>query len=165
MKRVLDASAFINGYIPEGTENYTVRSVTDEIRDFKSVMVLERALSDGRLRIIEPDPESMREVEEVAGRSGDAMRLSSTDREVIGLAVSLKKRGGVTVITDDYTIQNTLRILGIDFSSVLTSGIKETYQWRKICTGCRRVYPQDYQFGECEICGSEIKKKRYRSRR
>ncbi|MGB9838213.1 type II toxin-antitoxin system VapC family toxin [Methanothermobacter sp.] len=164
MKRVLDASAFINGYIPEGTENYTVRSVTAEIKDFNSVMVLERALSDGRLQIIEPDPESMRKVEEVTSRSGDAMRLSSTDREVIGLAVSLKKGGRVTVITDDYTMQNTLRILGIRFQSVLTSGIKETYHWRKICTGCRRVYPQDYELEECEICGSEIKKKRYRSR-
>lgn len=163
MKKVLDASAFINGYVPEGRENYTVRSVTEEVRDFRSMMILEDALREGRLKITEPDPESMKVVEDAISESGDIMRLSPTDMEVIGLAVSLRGKDDVTVITDDYTIQNTLKILGIGFRSVLTSGIRDTYSWRRVCTGCRRVYPLDYEFEECEICGSRIVRKRHRN--
>ncbi len=162
MKKVLDASAFINGYIPSDRDNYTVNQVIEEIKDFKSRMVFEKAIEEGRLRIEEPDPESMEMVQEAVRESGDVLRLSETDKRVIGLAVSLKGRDDVTVITDDYTIQNTLKLLGIRFRSVLTEGIKETYTWIRTCRGCKREYPDDYPHEECEVCGSLIVRKRRR---
>lgn len=141
MKKVLDASAFINGYVPEGRENYTVRSVTDEIRDFRSMMILEDALREGRLKITEPDPESMKVVDDAISQSGDILRLSPTDMEVIGLALSLKGDDEVLVITDDYTIQNTLKILGIGFRSVLTSGIRTPTSGGGYVPGAGRCIP------------------------
>ena len=66
----------------------------------------------------------------------------------------------IKVITDDYTIQNTLKILNIPFSGVLTSGIKEVYNWKKVCEGCKKEFDEDYPFDDCDICGSKIFKKR-----
>jgi UPF0271 protein len=62
---------------------------------------------------------------EVAKRFGLLNKLSKTDIDVIALALQLKEQGySVTVLTDDYDIQNILQRIGIDFTSVKTVGIK-----------------------------------------
>ena len=66
----------------------------------------------------------------------------------------------VMVISDDYTIQNTLKIMDIPYSGVITEGIKGVYNWKKVCEGCKKEYGEDYPFDDCEICGSKIYKKR-----
>ena len=68
-------------------------------------------------------------------------------------------------ISDDYTIQNSLKIMNIDYSGVITEGIKGIYNWKKICEGCKKEYPEDYKFDDCEICGSKIFKKRIKVNR
>jgi UPF0271 protein len=50
--------------------------------------------------------------------------------------------------------------MGIPFSGILTEGIKGIYNWKKVCEGCKKEYPDDYPFDDCEICGSKIFKKR-----
>ena len=93
------------------------------------------------------------------------MRLSQPDKKLIALAYMLfKEEKDVLVISDDYTIQNTLKIMGINYSGVLTDGIKEIYNWKKVCEGCKKEYDQDYPFDDCEICGSKIFKKRIKVR-
>lgn len=51
----------------------------------------------------------------------------------------LKDEGkNIKVISDDYTIQNTLKIINIPYSGIITEGIKGVYNWKKICEGCKK---------------------------
>jgi UPF0271 protein len=105
--------------------------------------------------------ESLELIDSTIKLSGDVLRLSLVDKKLLALALSIKKlQGNVTVITDDYTMQNVLKILEIPYKSVLTSGIKQIYAWKRICKGCKKEYSDDYSYDECEICGSPIYKKR-----
>jgi UPF0271 protein len=100
-------------------------------------------------------------VNDIISVSGDILRLSIPDKKLISLAYMLREKGhDVKVISDDYTIQNTLKIMEIPYSGVITEGIKGIYNWKKICEGCKREYDEDYPFDDCEICGSRIFKKR-----
>ena len=158
---VLDASAFINGFNLEFSNNYTVPEITEEVKDFESKLMLDMAIDDGRLIILDVDERYMEYLDKIISESGDSLRLSVPDKKLIGLALMLNDENKeIKVITDDYTIQNTLKILNIPFSGVLTSGIKEVYNWKKVCEGCKKEFDEDYPFDDCDICGSKIFKKR-----
>lgn len=158
---ILDASAFINGFPLDTVNNHTTPEIASEIKDFKSKLLLETAIKEGKLAIVETKEEFIGEVDEIISKSGDNLRLSKQDKSVIALALEFfYKNKNIKVITDDYTIQNTLKIINIPFSSILTYGIKEVYNWRKVCSGCKKEYDDSYQFEDCEICGSKLYKKR-----
>lgn len=158
---VLDASAFINGFNLEFSNNYTAPEITEEVKDFESKLMLDMAIDDGRLIIQDADERYMEYLDKIISESGDSLRLSVPDKKLIGLALMLNDENKeIKVITDDYTIQNTLKILNIPFSGVLTSGIKEVYNWKKVCEGCKKEFDEDYPFDDCDICGSKIFKKR-----
>ena len=158
---VLDASAFINGFKMISTKNFTVPEITSEIKDFESKLTFDLALENGDL-VIQDVPSSYIEyIDEVISKSGDSLRLSIPDKKLIALAYMLTQKGEeVNVISDDYTIQNTLKIMNIDYSPIMTEGIKEIYNWKKICEGCKKEFDENYPFDDCEICGSKIFKKR-----
>jgi len=163
--KVLDASAFIGGYRPTDKNNFTISEVTEELKDIQSKMIMENALKDGLLNILEPDYDGIKTVELMIKKSGDVLRLSDTDKKLLALALNVKKNyGDVILITDDYSIQNVSKLLKISFKSVLTSGIKEVYGWKKVCKGCKKEYDDDYSWDECEICGSPIFKKRLKKK-
>ena len=108
----------------------------------------------------------MESVEEIISKSGDVLRLSVPDKKLISLAYMKFREGeNVKVISDDYTIQNTLRIMDIPYSGIITDGIKGIYNWKKVCEGCKKEYDEDYPFDDCEICGSKIFKKRIKVNR
>lgn len=158
---VLDASAFINGFKLISNNNFTVPEITAEIKDFESRLVLDMAIDDGKLIIQDVEVKCIDEVDEVISASGDVLRLSVADKKLIALALMLSKEGrNVKVISDDYTIQNSLKIMKIPYSSIITDGIKGVYNWKKVCEGCKKEYSEDYPFDDCEICGSRIFKKR-----
>ena len=156
---VLDASAFINGFKIDSDNNFTVPEITAEIKDFKSKLVFDMALEERKLTII--PSEYISSINDIISLSGDILRLSFQDKKLITLAYMLHENGeNVKVISDDYTIQNTLKIMDIPYSGVMTDGIKGIYNWKKICEGCKKEYDEDYPFEDCEICGSKIFKKR-----
>ena len=158
---VLDASAFINGFHLDSKNNFTVYEITAEIKDFESKLKFDQAIEDGKLVILDVPDEYSQCVNNIISESGDILRLSKPDMKLIALAYMLSKEGrNVKVISDDYTIQNTLKIMNIPFSGVLTEGIKEVYNWKKVCEGCKKEFDEDYPFDDCEICGSKIFKKR-----
>ena len=158
---VLDASAFINGFKMISNRNFTVPEITAEIKDFESRLILDMAIDEGKLIIQDVDTECIGEVDEVISKSGDVLRLSHADKKLIALALMLSNQGeNVKVISDDYTIQNSLKIMNIPYSSIITEGIRGIYNWKKVCEGCKREYEDDYPFDDCEICGSKIFKKR-----
>ncbi len=157
---VLDASGIIGGFISSKNLNITTSAVISEIKDVKSKISFESALREGTILIKEPDSDSIKQVQVAIEKSGDVLRLSEADKRVVALAVSLNENFQPVVITDDYSMQNILKILNIPYQSVLTKGISEIYGWIKICRGCRKKYPPDYPYDECEICGSAVYTKR-----
>ena len=158
---VLDASAFINGFQLDSSNNFTVSEITEEIKDFNSRLKFDTAIEEGKLVIQDVLPECVEAVEGIISASGDVLRLSEPDKKLISLAYMMVREGkNVKVISDDYTIQNTLRIMEIPYSGVITEGIKGIYNWKKVCEGCKKEYGEDYPFDDCEICGSKIFKKR-----
>lgn len=158
---VLDASAFINGFQMSSNYNFTVPEITAEIKDFESRLKFDSAINEGLVKIEDVESDYVSKVNEIISRSGDVLRLSEPDKKLIALAYKLSDMGeNVKVITDDYTIQNTLKIIGISYSGIITEGIKEVYNWRKVCEGCKKEFDEDYPFDDCEICGSKIFKKR-----
>jgi UPF0271 protein len=163
---VLDASAFINGFKIISNNNFTVPEITEEIKDFESKLMFDMALEEGQLVVQDVPSKYVSCVNDIISESGDILRLSLPDKKLISLAYMLRDEGrNVKVISDDYTIQNTLKIMGIPFSGILTDGINEVYNWQKVCEGCKKEYPEDYPFEDCEICGSKIFKKRIRVNR
>lgn len=158
---VLDASGIIGGFLSGKYSNYTTSQVVTEIKDIKSELSLQAALENKQITIKEPSTRDIGEVEEVITRSGDLLRLSDVDKGVIALAVKLKRDDlSPTVVTDDYSIQNVLKIMEIPFRSVLTRGIEDVVGWIKFCKGCKKTYPSNYTGTDCEICGSPISRKR-----
>jgi UPF0271 protein len=75
---------------------------------------------------------------------------------VLALAVELK----AVLMTDDYSIQNLARAMGIEYRAVGMKGIKELVQWKYRCTGCRREW--DVNHPDCPVCGSALRSSRSR---
>ena len=83
------------------------------------------------------------------------------DKNLIALALMLRDEGkNIKVISDDYTIQNTLKIINIPYSGIMTDGIKGVYNWKKVCEGCKKEFDENYPFDDCDVCGSKVFKKR-----
>ena len=163
---VLDASAFINGFKIDSNNNFTVPEITAEIKDFESRLMFDMAIDEGRLVIQDVSSKYISCVNNIISESGDILRLSLPDKKLIALAYMLSEEGkNVKVISDDYTIQNTLKIMNIPYSGIITEGIKGIYNWKKVCEGCKKEYDDDYPFDDCEICGSKIFKKRIKVNR
>jgi len=76
------------------------------------------------------------------------------------LALELKDSGLTPlIVTDDYSIQNVANKIGVEFSSLMTFGIKFRFKWILYCPACYRKYPSDYKSKVCEVCGTELKRK------
>lgn len=162
---VLDSSGIIGGFLSRKSPNFTTSQVLMEIKDLKSQIFLQSAMEEGCIAIKEPATLDIKRVEEVISKSGDVLRLSDVDKQIIALALTLKSDNMLpTVVTDDYSIQNVLKIMEIPFRSVLTRGIEDVIGWIKFCKGCKKIYPPEYSLNECEICGSPISRKRTKNR-
>ncbi|MGZ7048430.1 MAG: ribonuclease VapC [Methanobacterium sp.] len=163
---VLDASAIIGGFYSKSNSNFTTSEVILEIKDLKSSLLIQSAMENGNLQLEEPDKEDIQKTNKIIESSGDILRLSETDKNIIALALKLKRTGyNPIVVTDDYSMQNSLKIINLPFKSVLTEGITEVYNWIKICKGCKKKYPSDYSFEDCEICGSPVIKRRIKTKK
>jgi UPF0271 protein len=153
---VLDASAFIYGIVPGG-EMVTPPRVYAEVRDEGSRLKLE--LLTG-LSVREPGAQYVDEVKIAAGETGDAHRLSASDIDLLALALEEKSSGkDVTILTDDYSVQNLARKMSLSITPLHQKRIKYKIVWEKRCMGCNRTYKEG---DVCEVCGSPLKLKKAR---
>jgi len=166
MKRrviVLDTSAFIAGFdpltVPE--KQYTVPEVKKElIAGSMPWMRFNAAVENRKLMIRNPKSSVFQEIQEASRQVGDMRYLSEADLQVLALALELKGRGlSPLIITDDYSIQNVANKIDVEFTSLLTFGIKFRFKWILYCPACYRKYPSDYKFKICEVCGTTLKRK------
>jgi endoribonuclease Nob1 len=160
---VLDTSAFIAGFDPLAVpeEQYTVPEVENELNeDSMPWMRFNAAVENGKVTIRKPKDVFFQEILEASKQVGDLRYLSEADRQVLALALELKNSGANPVIvTDDYSIQNTANKIGVEFTPLMTFGIKARFKWIIYCPACYRKYSPDYKPKICEICGTELKRK------
>jgi UPF0271 protein len=158
---VLDSTAFYAGvpYTSFATF-YTTDLVVKEISHRKRKIVsITDLVETGRLKVYNPSSISVQLVKNAAMRSGDFSRISETDVSVLALAVELKDRClDVTIISDDYSVENLAGILGMKRVSVMTGGIQRVVEWLIFCPGCGKVF-QDRGVSACDVCGSALKRK------
>lgn len=153
---ILDTSALLLGItLPENLEIYTTPSVLSEVKSKK--IIVEGLVRSGIIKVMRPSQSSIlnakRAYAEIGGKG-----ITSTDLEIIGLAIELSVCGEVIVYTDDYSLQNILRKLNIPYSTIAQKGIRSLYQWAYICEGCGKLYWKPKR-NICKICGSQLKPK------
>ena len=164
-KRVIvpDTSAFLAGFDPFylSEEQITVPKVEEEIR--RNSMILVRfttAIENGKLKIKAPKGVFLSNAKESASKVGDSFKLSETDIQLLALALELKAEGFTPqIVTDDYSIQNVATQLGIEFLALATFGIKRLLEWIRYCPACYREYSANCSTKECQVCGTELKRK------
>ena len=151
LKLVLDASAFISGFLPEEDEYYTVYDVINELEDDQSKERFSYFLNSGKIKIKEPSLEIINEVLDKSQKTGD--KLSLTDIKLIALAIETDS----AILSDDYGIQNVSSILGVKFNSIRESGIKKVIHWEYYCIGCKQIYSKNKAI--CDNCGNVVKRR------
>ena len=160
---VLDTSAFLAGFDPFslGEEQVTVPKVEEEIRKNSMIkMRFETAIESGKLKVKAPSQESSIKAKACASKVGDSFKLSETDMQLLALALELKATGYTPqLVTDDYSIQNVATQMGIGFLALATLGIKRLLEWIRYCPACYREYPANTKSKECQVCGTELKRK------
>jgi len=156
---VLDASAFIYGMFPDG-ELVTPPKVYEEVKDEASRLKLEML---SQLRVKEPEPRYVDEIRKAAQETGDSVRLSPSDTDLLALAIEEQTAGkDVALLTDDYAVQNVARYVGMPVLPLHQKRIKYKIVWEKRCMGCNRTYKEG---DVCEVCGSPLKLKKRSSKR
>jgi UPF0271 protein len=160
---VLDTSAFIAGFDPLAVQKkqFTVPEVGGELTvGSMPWMRFKAAVENGKLTVKRPKDSFTPKILEVSKRIGDMRYLSDADLKVLALALELKA-GGLSplVVTDDYSIQNVANKIDVEFTSLLTFGIKFRIKWILYCPACYRKYSPDYKDQTCEVCGTTLKRK------
>ena len=160
---VLDTSAFLAGYDPfaHSEEQVTVPKVEEEIlRNSMIKMRFETAVESGKVKVRAPTKESSNAAKGSASKVGDSFKLSEADMQLLALALELKQEGyAPQIVTDDYSIQNVATQMGIGFSALATFGIKRLLEWIRYCPACHKEYPANTKSKECQVCGTELKRK------
>jgi UPF0271 protein len=165
----LDTSAFLAGFDPfrANEEQVTVSKVEDEIRaNSMTWLRFKTATENGKVVVKGTSEGALAKVEECAVVVGDSFYLSETDKHVLALALDLKESDCEPhIVTDDYSIQNVGKRLGIEFKSLATFGIKRVLEWMRYCPACHREYAANSTVKECMICGTQLKRKPRRQKK
>jgi UPF0271 protein len=160
---VLDTSAFLAGFDPFSLseEQVTVPKVEEEIRRKSMIkMRFETAIESGKLKVKAPSQDFLNSAITSASKAGDSFKLSEADMQLLALSLEIKSEGYTPkIVTDDYSIQNVATQMGIEFLALATFGIKRLLEWIRYCPACHREYPANAKSKECQVCGTELKRK------
>ncbi len=135
--------------------------VEDEIRqNTMTYLRFKTALDSCKVAVRCPSKEALDRVEKCATEVGDTFFLSETDKNLLALALQIKTpECWPQIVTDDYSIQNVGKRLGIEFISLATFGIRRVLEWMRYCPACHREYPANSKVTECTVCGTALKRK------
>jgi UPF0271 protein len=159
---VCDTSVLLAGGDPRAgadDEAYVPPGIVGEVKRPDERERLETLLATG-LRVQAPRGDALARVEEAAGATGDRERLSGPDKELVALALDL----GALLLSDDRSVQNVAKHLGIAYRGFAQSEIQDLWHWqsRWRCTGCARMYDAEPPRAECVVCGHQVVKKHWR---
>ena len=155
---VLDTTAFLAA-LPLMLYNARLLApprVIEEVRDQESREKLQVAMLLDRVEVVEPREKYRWRTRRAAAKHGLHVSLSETDIDVAALALQARDEyNDVTVVTDDYALQELLTHLGIRFQPLRTRGIREARDYILVCPVCGYV---SRRYGEriCPRCGARL---------
>ncbi|HLI47000.1 MAG TPA: PIN domain-containing protein [Geobacterales bacterium] len=154
---VVDSAFFIEEHREKIRTVYTSPKVMEEIRSLKAKLRLE--LFD--IQVYMPSKSSISFIEKASKELGE-LKLSKADLEILALAHELNSKYNVILLSDDYSIQNLARYLGIKFRSVSKKAISKMITWENFCLVCGKKLPLGST--SCIYCGSNDVGRRPRKR-
>ncbi|MBU0496431.1 MAG: nucleic acid-binding protein [Candidatus Thermoplasmatota archaeon] len=154
---LIDTSAILSGMplVFPHAEMMTTPGVAEEFtpggRDYQRFQLL---IETG-LQIQSATQTSIEQIRNLAIEHGEEKRLSSTDIELLALAIELitHNKYTLTILTDDYSIQNIAAILNIPYSPIIQRGITKKFKWVTRCPGCGKSYQKPIE--TCLVCGTK----------
>lgn len=146
---IVDASAIINTKGKFKHVVYTTKEVYEELKDFISRSIAEASVLQRQMVVVEAKEELKDSVRKKAKELG--LKLSDADVSILALALEMKN---ATVISDDFSLQNLARVLGIKVKGA-TREIKKVYRFVFMCPFCKFTGKRP---GECPNCGTKLKK-------
>ncbi len=159
MRFVLDTSAILSGKEFSGQQElYMPPSAEREIKHGRMRRRVEYLELTG-MKVRAPSDEAVAKVRAYAKKTGDIVRVSEADIDVIALGIDL----GATILTDDYSIQNLARGLGVQYQCICEHGITEEVVWSYRCRGCGKFFNE--MKSECPVCGSALKTTRAKGKK
>ncbi len=153
---ILDTSAFLSGKPLNFDDTLLIipPAVSDEITPGGPEHTHLQLLKAKGLQTQTPTKIALHAIKKTAQRTGDYKQLSTTDIQVLALAYDLNKpkTNQVTILTDDYAIQNIAHHLQIPYQGITQNGIKHPLKWTQICPACHTTIPNNQN--RCPICGT-----------
>lgn len=148
---------------------YTVPNVIEEIKHRRFLQknrnILNRvhaAIESKKLILKSPSEKYIQIINEESKKTGDYSALSITDKELIALALELKKsiKEKITLYTNDYSMENLCLAMNIPFSPLIRKGIKSKITWEVYCPFCQETKNVESFNQKCEICGTKLRRRR-----
>ncbi len=133
---------------------FTTNEAVNEVDNENERLIVNSYIKSSKLKVLEPERQAVKLALNITGASP---RLTQADISVIALALQLYEKYDITVITDDYELQNVLALHNIKFKGIKTVGIKKIIRWTYRCTGCGRYFKNPLEI--CPYCGSAVKRK------
>lgn len=146
---------------------FTTAEVFDEV---ENEYYKEKAITGGNLKFIVVPEKFSKQIKRFASESGDISSLSENDIGILGLSLYLRQSFAIQfgvenesvpikLVTDDYTIQNVARFVGIKTHAYKETGISNSIKWEIYCPLCYEIYPSSYFGKNCPNCGEKIKRR------
>jgi len=157
---VADASSFLNAFDFnfENDTYYTTNEIIREIRDFKNKALIDYGFQSGHLKIQDPSPESITEINSISLKK--RLSVSVNDKSILALALDFKKqKQNFLLSTDDYSIQSIAFDLKIPFKSIIQNEIKKSISFQLYCPNCNKRFSPYYLKKECDACETFLKKR------
>ncbi|MDI6708242.1 MAG: PIN domain-containing protein [Candidatus Thermoplasmatota archaeon] len=150
---VIDSSVLVEGFAFSATKNFEYYATNSVIEELESKLGDEKveALRIMGLNVAQPSEFNVTKVEEIASAIGETPRLSEADIDILALAIEI----GAAILTDDYSIQNVAKELGIKYIAFAQRGITKKILWKYRCTGCNKYFQNFLTI--CPICGLRVK--------
>ena len=141
----------------------TTADIISELKDQISKLRVESMISSQALFVKDVEKQSLEFIDNYCKQIGNFERLSYQDRSILSLAWQEHQKDNtsdVIILSDDYEIQNTAKIIKLQFKPVKSKGISYSAKFKKFCMACGEVLDEEDTF--CPECGStSIKKKKY----
>lgn len=152
---ILDTSALLLMPIKKtrGGRYITTPEAVEEVRkDEVRREAIKLYIETGILTLAKPGDKHVREASRIARELGEDKKLSKADLSILGLAIRYRDKNP-TIVTDDYSIQNILRSMGIPYIKVRRE-IRSSATWRYRCRTCGKTFERYVE--TCDECGGEV---------
>ncbi|WP_455368344.1 NOB1 family endonuclease [[Eubacterium] cellulosolvens] len=160
---ILDTSALVMGVNPSIIKGdvYSVPEVESELpSDSMAALRFATSRDSSILLVQSPKRSSYHMVRKASLKLGESLSLSEADLQILALGFDLRLKGmNPTIVSDDYAIQNVAEHLNINYTFLATFGITYEFNWSIYCPACFRRYVNSYTGRQCEVCGTELKRK------